>query len=56
MTIWIQDNGIKFYGHEWIISSECHDGISYTADSQGEAVRKYEKDRRCKVDAVEVIR
>lgn len=52
MTIWIKDNGKQFFGHEWIISSERHDGISYTADSQKEAVHKYEQDRRCKVNKV----
>ena len=52
MTIWIKDNGRQFFGHEWIISSEKHDGISYTADSMDEAVRKYETDRRCKVGKI----
>ena len=52
MTIWVEDNGKQFFGHEWIISSEMHDGISYTADSEAEAVKKYEKDTRRKVDKI----
>lgn len=50
--IWIEDKGISWRGHEWVISSEWHDGIVYVADSKEEAVRKYEADRNCKVDAV----
>ena len=52
MTVWIKDNGRQFFGHEWIISSERHDGISYTADSEAEAISKYEKDTHSKADKV----
>lgn len=52
MTIWIEDNGRQFFGHEWIISSERHDGISYTADSVEEAIEKYERDTRSTADNV----
>ena len=53
MIIWIEDKGASWCGHEWVISSERHDGIVYIANSKEEAVRKYEDDRDCKVDAVE---
>lgn len=53
MRIWIEDKGTSWCGHEWVISSEWHDGIVYIANSKEEAVRKYEDDRDCKVDAVE---
>lgn len=52
MTIWIEDRGRQFFGHEWIISSERHDGISYTADSVEEAIEKYERDTRLTADKV----
>lgn len=52
VNITIEDMGRKFYGHAWAISSECHDGIVYTADSEREAIDKYEQDRRVKVGKV----
>lgn len=52
VNITIEDMGRKFYGHAWAISSEYHDGIVYTADSEREAIDKYEQDRRVKVGKV----
>lgn len=55
MTIWVQDLGRSWCGHEWAISSERHDGIVYIANSKSEAVSKYEADRHCKVTAVKEV-
>lgn len=52
VNITIEDMGRQFYGHAWGISSESHDSIVYTADSEREAVEKYEADRRVKVGKV----
>ena len=52
MTIWIEDLGHSWCGHEWAVSSERHDGIVYVADSESEAVSKYEADRNCKVSKI----
>lgn len=44
MTIWVKDMGTSWFGHTFAISSECHDGIVYKADSVAEAVEAYEND------------
>lgn len=55
-SIWVEDKGRQFYGHAWIISSEVHDGIEYTANSMEEAVAKYEKNVGCKVGEIHVVK
>ena len=52
VNITIEDMGRQWYGHAWGISSERHDAYVYTAKSEEDAIRKYEEDRRVKVDKV----
>ena len=56
MTIWVQDLGRSWCGHEWAISSERHDGIVYIANSKSEAVSKYEADKHYKGTAIKEVR
>lgn len=53
MTVWVEDLGRSWCGHEFAISTEKHDGLIYVATSVEDAVSKYEADRRCKVDKIE---